>query len=179
VRFVDEERPERGLLFDGRIGEDFKLSTATWVNVGALRLEAITALAPVAQDVVVTGHDRDEIGLLIFPNLAGCRSLCEELAGDAERGVILEHGAVRERVREGLSKLARAGAGSSMCARRALLLSEPASIDAGEITDKGYINQRAVLARRSALVEKLYEEPLAPSVITASGGEVSAERGAR
>jgi feruloyl-CoA synthase len=167
VRFVDPERPERGLLFDGRIGEDFKLSTATWVNVGALRLEAIALLAPVAQDVVVTGHDRDEIGLLIFPNLAGCRSLCSGLESDAPQSLVLEQPAVRAHVAVGLAQMTRDQTGSSTCARRALLLSEPASIDAGEITDKGYINQRAVLARRAQLVETLYRLPLDPSVIAA------------
>jgi feruloyl-CoA synthase len=166
VRFVDPERPERGLLFDGRIGEDFKLSTATWVNVGTLRLEALAALAPVAQDVVVTGHDRDEIGLLIFPNLAGCRSLCTGLASDAPTTALLEEPAVRAHVAAGLAKSSRER-GSSMCARRALLLAEPPSIDAGEITDKGYINQRAVLTRRAELVEALYRDPLHPRVITA------------
>ena len=179
VRLVDPECPERGLLFDGRIGEDFKLSTATWVNVGALRLAAIAALAPVAQDVVLTGHDRDEVGLLIFPNLAGCRSLCGELAKDAPALAVLEQPAVRARVEAGLATLTRARAGASMCARRALLLLEPAAIDAGEITDKGYINQHAVLTRRAGLVERLYREPLDPSVIAVSGPETPSPRHGR
>jgi feruloyl-CoA synthase len=171
VRFVDPERPERGLLFDGRIGEDFKLSTATWVSVGALRLEAISALAPVAQDVVVTGHDRDEVGLLIFPNLAGCRALCADLAADAPRLSVVEHPAVRARVAQALASLAAASTGSSTYARRALLLSEPPSIDSGEITDKGYVNQRAVLTRRAELVEALYAESPLPGRITVSAHE--------
>jgi feruloyl-CoA synthase len=166
LRLVDPARPERGLLFDGRIGEDFKLSSATWVSVGALRVEAIAALAPVAQDVVLTGHDRDEIGLLIFPNLEACRALCDELPKDAVPARALEHPAVRARVHAGLWALAKRGGGSSTYATRALLMLEPASIDAGEITDKGYINQRAVLTRRAALVEMLYRTPLDPSVVT-------------
>ncbi len=166
ARLVDPERPERGLLFDGRIGEDFKLSTATWVNVGALRLDAIAALAPLARDVVATGHDRDEVGLLIFPNLPECRRLCGEPESDAPPRRLLEQPAVRAHVAAALEKMTRDGTGSSTCARRALLLWEPASIDAGEITDKGYINQRAVLARRAELVETLYRRPLAPGVIT-------------
>jgi feruloyl-CoA synthase len=165
LRFLDPERPERGLLFDGRVGEDFKLSTATWVNVGALRLDAITALSPVAQDVVVAGHDRDEVGLLIFPNLDACRRLCGELPSDASPARVVEHPAVRARVEAALAALAREGGGSSRCARRALLMLEPPSIDAGEITDKGYINQRAVLLRRAALVETLYQTPLDARVI--------------
>jgi len=176
VRFVQPDCPERGLLFDGRIGEDFKLSTATWVNVGALRLDAIAALAPIALDVVVTGHDRDEIGLLIFPNLASCRRLCGELAGDATRLSVLEQPAVLAAVEAGLAALSRGRVGSSTCARRALLLLEPASIDAGEITDKGYINQRAVLARRAELVERLYREPPEPGVISVPGAPARSTR---
>jgi len=159
VRFVEPNSPERGLLFDGRLGEDFKLSTATWVNVGALRLQALGALDPIAQDVVVTGHDRDEIGLLIFPNLSACRALCEDLPNDAPAELVLRHSDVRSKIHAALEALRRAEAGSSRCPRRASLLLEPPSIDAGEITDKGYINQRAVLSRRAALVEALYRNP--------------------
>jgi feruloyl-CoA synthase len=173
LRFVDPERPECGLLFDGRVGEDFKLSTATWVNVGALRLDAIAALSPVAEDVVVAGHDRDEIGLLIFPNLEACRRLCSELPSDAAPASILEHPTVRARVGAGLALLARNSSGSSRCARRALLMPEPPSIDAGEVTDKGYINQRAVLLRRAALVATLYQVPLDSRVILPPGSEAA------
>jgi feruloyl-CoA synthase len=163
MRFVDRTRPDLGLMFDGRLGEDFKLSTGTWVSVGALRLKAIAALEPVAQDVVVTGHDRDEIGFLIFPNLEACRRLCDDERGDAAS--VLGSSAVRERVGAGLVALERAGIGSSTYACRALLLLEPPTVDAGEITDKGYINQRAVLSRRAALVDLLHRNPLDPSVI--------------
>jgi feruloyl-CoA synthase len=166
VRFVDADRPERGLLFDGRVGEDFKLSTATWVSVGSLRLLAIGALAPVAQDVVVTGHDRDEVGLLIFPDVAACRTLCPDLEANAQPARLLRHPLIRARVEAGLSALDKPGSGSSTCIRRALLMSEPPSIDAGEITDKGYVNQRAVLTRRKALVEALYQNPPSEDVVT-------------
>jgi feruloyl-CoA synthase len=168
VRFVDPGRPDRELLFDGRVAEDFKMSTATWVNVGALRLRALEALAPIAQDVVVAGHDRDEIGLLVFPNLAACRRVCTDLASDASPACVCEHPAVRARVETGLSALKSASSGSSTCARRALLLLDPPSIDAGEITDKGYLNQRMILARRAALVETLYRDPIDPRVIVLS-----------
>jgi feruloyl-CoA synthase len=179
LRFVDVERPELGLLFDGRLGENFKLGTATWVHVGTLRLRAIAALAPVAQDVVVTGHDRHEVGLLIVPNLDACREL-SELPRGAPRADVLEHSAVRATVAAGLVELLRSGSGSSTHATRALLLEEPPAIDAGEVTDKGYINQRAMLTRRAALVDQLYRTPLDPSVITpfrAEGREVRQGRG--
>ena len=155
VRFVDSHQPHRGLLFDGRVSEDFKLDSGTWVNVGMLRVQAIAALAPIAQDAVLTGHDRSEIGLLVFPNVAACRELASDLPADAPIADVLAHRAVRERVREGLAAMKARGGGSSTYATRALLLAEPPSIDAGEITDKGYINQRAVLTRRAAQVEEL------------------------
>lgn len=168
MRFVDPLHPEFGLVFDGRLGEDFKLSTGTWVSVGALRLKAIAALEPVAQDVVVTGHDRDEIGLLIFPNLEACRKLCGDPLHDAEVSELLASAPLRQRVSSGLAELERTSAGSSTLATRAMLLCEPPSVDTGEITDKGYINQRAVLTRRATLVERLYMNPVDPAVIALS-----------
>jgi feruloyl-CoA synthase len=155
MRFVDADRPERGLVFDGRVSEDFKLDSGTWVNVGQLRVQAIAALAPVAQDVVLTGHDRPKIGFLIFPNVATCRELAAGLPPDAPIADVLAHAAVRERVRAGLEALKARGGGTSTYATRALLLPDPPSIDAGEITDKGYINQRAVLSRRASEVDEL------------------------
>lgn len=156
VRFVDEAAPERGLVFDGRVAEDFKLTTGTWVHVGPLRLRAIGALAPVAHDVVVAGHDRGEVCFLIFPNVTACRGLCSDLEADASIDEVLAHPSVRAHVASGLRELHRETPGSSAHAARALLLAEPPSIDAGEITDKGYINQRAVLVRRKACVDALY-----------------------
>lgn len=154
-RFADPHDHAKGIEFDGRIAEDFKLTSGIWVHVGALRVDALSVLAPVAQDIVVTGHDRDSVGFLIFANPAGCRSLCPELAPDTALTQLLADARVLAHVRAGLAKLA-AGSGSSMAAERAWLMEEPPSIDAGEITDKGYINQRAVLTRRSALVECLH-----------------------
>lgn len=158
-RFADVDDPAQGIEFAGRLAEEFKLNSGTWVHTGALRLKAIAALAPVAQDVVITGHDRDEIGFLIFPNLAGCRSLCDQ------PDELLTSAVVRDYVRAGLQNLKAAGGGSSTFAARAMFLAEPPSIDAGEITDKGYINQRAVLERRAALVERLYEDSMTEDVI--------------
>ena len=156
VKFVDATHPERGLLFDGRVAEDFKLDSGTWVNVGMLRIRAVAALAAVAQDIIVTGHDRPSIGFLIVPNLAACRHLCPDLPADATIDAVLAHANVRARVAAGLNALRSEGGGSSSYATAALLMAEPLSIDGGEITDKGYVNQRAVLTRRAELVKTLY-----------------------
>jgi feruloyl-CoA synthase len=145
VKFVEPADPAQGLVFDGRVAEDFKLSTGTWVHVGALRVRLIAAGNPLIQDAVITGHDRNEVGALLFINAAAVKSAA------------LDDAAVRERIRMALRTLAaEANGASSAVPKRALILSEPPSIDANEITDKGYINQRAVLENRAALVEKLY-----------------------
>jgi feruloyl-CoA synthase len=138
---VDEARPEQGVVFDGRVAEDFKLTTGTWVSVGTLRVKVVSALAPLAQDVVVTGHDRPEIGVLVFPSAQAAQLPKEEVA---------------RKIAAALRRLREEAAGSSTCPVRALVLAEPPSADAGEITDKGYLNQRAVLQRRAAQVERLH-----------------------
>jgi feruloyl-CoA synthase len=165
ARFCDPADPMKGLMFDGRITENFKLSTGTWVHVGTLRLAAIAAGAPVIEDCVITGHDRDEIGLIVFPSIAGCRKLCPHLPADAPAAALVSDPVVRQAIGEALRKLKADGGGSSMYAGRAVVTTDPPTIDANEITDKGYINQRAVLANRSALVMRLYAAPLAPDVI--------------
>jgi feruloyl-CoA synthase len=165
-KLADPENPVLGLEFDGRIAEDFKLMSGTWVHVGALRVRAIAAAAPVAQDVVVTGQDREEVGLLIFPNPAGIRVLCPDLPPDASLVRMITRPEVRLRVQAALKTLAAEATGSSLRPTRALLLEEPPQIDGNEITDKGYINQRAVLTRRAALVERLYAEPPGEEVVT-------------
>jgi feruloyl-CoA synthase len=143
VKFADPRDPAKGVVFDGRVAEDFKLTSGTWVHVGALRVKLIAAGDPLIQDAVITGHDRGEIGALVFVNPA----VAKDLAPDAIRG----------KISAALRKLAaEAGAGSSTHPTRALIMTEPPSIDANEITDKGYINQRAVLQHRAALVEALY-----------------------
>jgi len=140
VRFADPADPAKGIVFDGRLAEDFKLSTGTWVNVGAVRVKLIAAADPLIQDAVITGHDRDEVGALIFLSPA-----TKDMSQPA----------VQSRLSGVLKKLALEG-GSSTYPARMLVMNEPPSIDANEITDKGYMNQRAVLERRTALVEKLY-----------------------
>ena len=164
ARLVDPDDAAQGLEFAGRVAEEFKLTSGTWVHVGALRVRAIAALAPVAQDIVITGHDRNEIGFLIFPSLAGCRSLCPDLAPDVPLAEMLNDARVLETVRTGMQQLKAEGGGSSTYATRAWLMEEPPQIDAGEITDKGYINQRAVIERRAELVKGLYAASLSPLV---------------
>ncbi len=165
-RLADPDDPSQGVEFDGRIAEDFKLMSGTWVHTGNLRISAVSELSPLAQDVVVTGHDREEIGLLIFPNVAACRALCPELSATAPLSQVLADPRVLGRVHSGLRMLADKGAGSASFATRALLMEEPPSIDAGEITDKGYINQRAVRTRRADLVAQLYSSVPDKVVVT-------------
>jgi len=162
MRFADASDPNQGLVFDGRLTEDFKLTTGTWVNVGMLRVRALAALTPVAQDIVITGHDRREIGFLIFPNVAGCLRLFPELDASAAPEQVLAEASVRAFVAKALAALRQDG-GSSTCASRAMFLMEPPSIDAGEITDKAYLNQQLVLKRRAQHVTELYSD--AASVI--------------
>ena len=138
MRFVDPADPQQGFEFDGRTTEDFKLTTGTWVSVGPLRARINTACSPLVQDVVITGHDRDRLGALVFPNLIACRDLSPE--------------ALRARLQPVFERLAREATGSSTRVARALIMEAPPSIDAGEVTDKGSINQRAVRKHRAALV---------------------------
>jgi feruloyl-CoA synthase len=149
--------PELGLFLDGRVAEDFKLNSGTWVNVGNLRVAGIAALAPLAQDIVVTGHGSDEVRFLVFPNIAACRAHAG-LPEGADVKDVIGHDRVCAGIAQGLAKLKAQGGNSSGHATRALLLAEPASVDGGEITDKGYINQRAVLTRRAGAVAVLDDD---------------------
>ena len=149
-RLLDPARPERGVVFDGRVAEDFKLGSGTWVSVGMLRVRLVSALAPYVQDVVITGHERDEIGVLAFPNAQGAALAPEVLA---------------DHIRTTLTQLRVDAQGSAQAPRRALVLRDPPSADAGEITDKGYVNQRAVLQRRADQVEALHAVPTRADVI--------------
>jgi feruloyl-CoA synthase len=151
LKFQDPGDPRTGLLFDGRIAEDFKLATGTWVNVAPLRARLLAELEPYARDVVIAGGDRNEIGALIFPNLEACRKLAADAAAD-----VTGDARVREELRTRLRAFARTSTGSSNRVCRAILVGEPPSLDAGEMTDKGSINQRAVLSRRADLVAELY-----------------------
>ena len=157
VTFADPAHPELGLFFDGRVAEDFKLNSGTWVSVGTLRVAGIAALAPLAQDIVVTGHSSDEVRFLVFPNLAACRAHAG-LPDNADVKDVIGDDKVRGAIGQGLAKLKAQSGNSSGHATRALLLAEPASVDGGEITDKGYINQRAVLTRRAGAVAMLDDD---------------------
>jgi feruloyl-CoA synthase len=157
VTFADPERPELGLFFDGRVAEDFKLNSGTWVSVGTLRVAGIAALSPLVQEIVVTGHGGDEVRFLVFPNIAACRAHAG-LPDSAEVKDVIGHEKIRAAIAQGLAKLKAQGGNSSGHATRALLLAEPASVDGGEITDKGYINQRAVLTRRASAVAILGDD---------------------
>jgi feruloyl-CoA synthase len=151
---VDPADPRQGFEFDGRTTEDFKLTTGTWVSVGPLRAKVNSACSPLVQDVVITGHGRDRLGALVFLNAVVCRDL--------------PSGEIRIYLERIFRQLANAATGSSTRVVRAMIMTVPPSIDAGEITDKGSINQRAVLAKRAELVEQLYAEPPDPSIIVAS-----------
>ncbi|MDE5457373.1 AMP-binding protein [Bradyrhizobium sp. CSA112] len=157
VTFADPARPELGLFFDGRVAEDFKLNSGTWVSVGTLRVAGIAALAPLAQDIVVTGHGSDEVRFLVFPNIAACRAHAG-LPDSADVKDVIGHDKVRTAIAQGLANLKAQSGNSSGHATRALLLAEPASVDGGEITDKGYINQRAVLTQRASAVATLDDD---------------------
>jgi len=165
LRFDDPANPEKGLLFEGRIAEDFKLSTGTWVNVGPLRVALIAHFAPFVKDVVIAGADRDFVAALIFPDLDACRRLAGDLARDAGAAEIIAHDGVRREFRFLLDSFAKTATGSSNRVTRAMLLDTPPSLDLGEATDKGSINQRMVLKHRAALVHELYAGTLSARVI--------------
>ncbi|MGV7210757.1 feruloyl-CoA synthase [Oxalobacteraceae bacterium A2-2] len=166
LRFADPERPELGFMFDGRIAEDFKLSSGTFVSVGPLRARVVSQGAPCVLDAVVTGMNRDTIGLLLFPRMEHCLPL-SGLPEGTDAATVLASAPVREHFQRLLATLNEHASGSSNRIDRLQLQAEPPSINAGEITDKGSINQAAVLARRAAQVDAMYEGKDA-SIITAA-----------
>ncbi|MBC7938396.1 MAG: feruloyl-CoA synthase [Chitinophagaceae bacterium] len=164
VKPLDPAAPERGLVFDGRIAEDFKLSSGTFVSVGPLRQRIIQAGDPLVQDAVVAGINRDDIGLLLFPRVEDARRHFA-LPADWPAAQVLADAQVRAFFQNLLDRLWREGTGGATRPARALLLMQPPSIDRGEVTDKGSINQRAVLAHRADLVERLYSHPPAADLL--------------
>lgn len=158
VRLVDPANPQLGLMFDGRIAEDFKLSSGVFISVGPLRTRVILEGAPYVHDAVVLGPDRQTLGLLLFPRLPECRQLAGLDAGASDEAVLAAP-PVREWLSRLLSRLNREATGSASFIEWASLAVEPPSIDRGEITDKGSINQRSVLLHRHALIDALYAGP--------------------
>jgi feruloyl-CoA synthase len=166
VKLIDPDDVNKGLLFDGRLNEDFKLANGTWVSVGPLRARMIAHFAPFVRDVVIAGIDRDYICAILFPDLETCRTLAPELPKGAPAAEVARHSAVRGRMNALLKSFAKESTGSSTRVARAAIADEPPSLDAGEITDKGSFNQRNVLERRAALVEELYAPLPAEWVLT-------------
>ncbi len=166
LKFVDPDDVSKGFIFDGRVTEDFKLSTGTWVNMAGVRTGLIAAFAPYVRDAVLTGLDRNHIGALLFLDLDAARRIAPELAvADEEHFAV--HPAVRLIFQERLDDLAKKSTGSSNLVARAIICDRPPAIDAHEVTDKGSINQRAVMAARPGLVEDLYTDPPPPHVLVA------------
>ena len=155
VRFADPGDLDKGIVFDGRLAEDFKLATGTWVAVGALRVGALAAASPALQDAIIAGENRQWIGMLAWLNTAGCRKL---IGCEAPLAELACHPVLREHVRRAIAQWNDAHPGSSQKIARVLLFPDAPSIDANEITDKGYVNQRLALERRAADVARLYAD---------------------
>jgi feruloyl-CoA synthase len=164
MKFADANDPKQGLLFDGRLAEDFKLASGTWVSAGALRARFVDHCAPLVRDAVIAGLDRDDIAALVFPDIEACRKFAG-LPAEAPHAAVLADAGLRAEFQRRLDSLAQQSTGSSTRLCRIVLMTEPPSLDAGEATDKGSINQRAVLTRRAAFVEELYAATPAANVI--------------
>ncbi|MBB5402104.1 AMP-binding protein [Paraburkholderia youngii] len=162
VTFVDRTKPEEGLAFAGRVAEEFKLQSGIFVRVGTLRVEVISSAAPLLRDAVVAGADLPYVALLAWPN----QEACQERFGLRDAQALSCHAPFHDALRESLLRHNGRYTGSSMRIRRVMLLNEPPSIDGGEITDKGYINQRAVLARRASAIAALYADKPGANVVT-------------
>jgi feruloyl-CoA synthase len=153
-----------GFDFDGRIAEDFKLASGTWVSVGPLRARFVGACAPLVRDVVIAGINRDEVSAIVILDLDGCRLINPALAAD-DVAAAASDPQIRTAFRERFARFLQSATGSSNRITRAILLDAPLSIDRGEVTDKGSINQRAVLEHRAALIELLYADVPPPQVV--------------
>jgi feruloyl-CoA synthase len=158
VKFFDERDPGMGFVFDGRVTEDFKLGTGTWVSVGPLRMAMIAHFAPLLREAVICGHGRDELAAMLLLDPDGCRLIAPELPADAPLRSYAEHPRIRDELAVRLRSFADLSTGSSNRITRVIVLDVPPSIDLGEVTDKGSINQRAVLDCRVHLVAELYRD---------------------
>lgn len=167
VRFVDPERPEAGLAFDGRIAEEFKLVTGTWVSAGTLRTQVVTAASPWVRDAVICGLNQDYIAVMLWPNIDACSKrlgLEPDLTFAEAIDIIISSDEIARDVKAALTDHNRMNGGSSTRVERFVWLAEPPSMDGGELTEKGYINQRATLTRRRQIVDSLFEETPPPAV---------------
>jgi feruloyl-CoA synthase len=162
-RLENPSDPNQGLVFDGRVVEDFKLLTGTFVSVGNLRIAALAAASPLLMDAVVCGHDRDYVGLLAWPQLGAAREIAGE--PEAELSALVNSPKLHEFLRERFTAHNRDNPASSTRVERVILLAEPPSLDANEITDKGYVNQRAALQRRAAFADALFADSPGDEVI--------------
>ena len=168
VRFTDADDAAAGLIFSGRLTEEFKLTTGTWVQVGALRVGLLSAASPVLQDAVIAGEGYDHVRVMAWLNIAGCRQLIgnDALASAAD---LSRHPRIQSHVREAVKRWNSQNAGQSNCVRSVMLLDDAPSIDTNEITDKGYINQRAALLSRRAELDRLFGSASHPNVINIDG----------
>ena len=161
ARFEDPEHPEKGLIFDGRVTEDFKLDSGTWVSVGTLRPEIVAACAPLVFDAVICGQDKPFIGALLWPSPAAMQAAAQAAGGDVAKAF----GSLTLQVAEKLKAHNAVAGGSSRKIGRFRMLTSPPSLDSGEITDKGYVNQRVAQDVRAAEVASLFAAELAPGVV--------------
>lgn len=161
ARFEDPEHPEKGLVFDGRVTEDFKLDSGTWVSVGTLRPDIVAACAPLVFDAVVCGQDKKFIGAMLWPSPAAMAAATQAAGGDVAKAF----GAITLQVAEKLRTFNANAGGSSRKVGRFRMLTSPPSLDTGEITDKGYVNQRATQDARAAEVASLFAVDVAPGVV--------------
>ena len=164
LKFVDENDPNKGMIFDGRIAEDFKLDTGTWVSVGVLKAKLITAGKGLIQDAAITGHDRSFLGAIIFPNIEFCKKI-SGLDEQATLEEIINTPSVLAALQAVLNTFATQSTGSSTLIKRAIFADFNLSIDKGEITDKGSINQRMITANRAEYVEMIYKNPITLPVL--------------
>jgi feruloyl-CoA synthase len=164
LKFVDDKDPNKGMLFDGRLTEDFKLSTGTWVSVGNLRTKIIAAGKGLIQDVVITGHDTAFIGAIVLPGMDHCKRILKLNEADTLDQIIRQP-LIRAQLQEVLNELAKKSTGSASLVKRAVLADLTLSIDRGEITDKGSINQKMIIKNHPELIEKLYSTKKGDDVI--------------
>lgn len=166
VKFVDPSDPQRGFLFDGRLNEDFKLSSGTWVRAGTLRMRLLAHFGELLQDLVLAAPDCDYAAALLFPSLEACRKLIPDFPESASAAELLSYPEVRLAFEQRLHSFAIQNPGISTHVRRAILLDSPPSMDDGELTDKGTLNQAVILKNRSAALDELYQEPATRKVLT-------------